>query len=720
MRNLKYILFLPLFFFFLHTSHAQKEITIDKIWKTWEFRASSPRGFNFLPHSNQYTRIEGNAINVYDIVTGERVRTMYDGKNDEVQIEEFKVLGDDDLLILTEIYPIYRRSTREKVFFYDAESEKLQAIANGEKVMYASVDSDKNRIAFVRENNLYIQDLSTGDIHQITSDGAKNKIINGASDWVYEEEFSLTQSYEWSPDGKYIAYLKFDESQVPMYELFFYHNKKYPTIYKYKYPKVGENNSIVTVHIYNTSTGETHDINLDAYYIPRIQWSPAGNLIVTTMNRHQNRLDLLRINPENRGIDTIIHEESDTYIAVTDAFRYIEDGEKFIWQSERNGWKQLFLYTSEGKLLKNLTPIGTVVTDFYGFDEKRNEIVYQAALDPLNRQIIARNITSGEKRTLEAQIGTNSAAFSPTFDYYRHTFQTVNTPPVYTLKKNDGKVVKALEDNAGLLAKIKEYDNPKVEFFKLMSAGEESLNAWMIKPSDFNPDEEYPVFMYVYGGPGAQTVRNSWMWNNYWWFQMLADKGIIIVSVDNRGTGGRGTAFKNQTYLNLGKMETADQINAARQLAALPYVDEDRIGIFGWSYGGFMAANCIFKGNEVFDLAISVAPVTHWKWYDTIYTERYMRTVKENKAGYESNSPINFADQLKGDYLLIHGTADDNVHFQNTVELTRALIKAGKQFETYFYPNRNHGIYGNNARPHLYTKMTHFILKNFDLLEDVE
>lgn len=714
MNQLKYFFLLPLVFF-LTTASAQNEITVDKIWSQWEFHSSAPRGFNFFPNSNYYTKIEDNAIKVYKMEQEEALETLYNGNSDDIKIGNFEVLEDDDLLIKTDVESIYRRSTRSKVYFYDATSKQLHKIANEEKVMYPTMDPARARVAYVLDNDIYVEDIQSGVKGKITNDGKKNNIINGASDWVYEEEFYITQSYEWSPDGRFIAYLKFDESQVPEYQLEYNRNENYPEIYKYKYPKVGENNSVVTLHIYDTESQRLRDLDIDAYYIPRLMWNPAGQLVVTGMNRHQNDLKLYRINPTKAGIDTLLHETSETFVGVHDVFRYIEDGEKFIWQSDKEGWDQLYLYDKDGELLKKLTTKEQDVTRFYGYDSKRNEVVYQAAADAINREILAVNIENDKLRKLESQKGTNSAQFSPTFDYYSHAFHTANQPAVYRLKDNKGEVVRILEENKNLKEKIEAYQVADVEFFKVGAADADSLEAWMIKPTDFDPNKKYPLLMYVYGGPGAQTVTNSWMGNNYWWFQMLADKGVIVVSVDNRGSGGKGANFKKQTYLTLGEMEVEDQISAARELSNRAYIDENRVGIWGWSYGGFMAANSIFKGSDIFSLAISVAPVTHWRWYDTIYTERYMRTYSENKSGYDDNSPINFAHKLEGDFLLIHGMVDDNVHFQHSVELARALIAEGKQFDTYYYPLSDHGIYAPGARSHLYTKMTNFIMGKFGL-----
>lgn len=716
MNRLFYLILLTVFFISTE-AFAQKEITNSKIWNEWEFYASSPRGFNFFPNSNYYTRIEDNAIKVYNIEKEQALETLYSGKNDNINISSFEILEDDDLIIHTDVESIYRRSKRSTVYYYRGTEKKLYEIAEGKKVMYPSADPAQARVAYVLDNDIYVEDIATGQFGKITNDGKKNEIINGSTDWVYEEEFYITKAYEWSPNGRFIAYLRFDESQVPEYQLQYYKSEDYPENYRYKYPKVGENNSVVTLHIYDTENNRVRNVELDdAYYIPRLMWNPDGELIVTTTNRHQNKLVLRSVNPVKAQIDKVLEESSETFIDVNDVFRYIDDGKKFIWQSDRSGWTQLYLYTKDGQLLKTLTPDGTDVTRFYGFDKKRNEIVFQIADNAINRKVLAANIDNGKVRTIEGQIGNNSAHFSPTFDYYSHSFQTANNPAIFNLKSHDGKVIRTLEDNESLRGKMVEYAVSDVEFFKIAAADGDSLHAWMIKPTDFDAGKEYPLFMYVYGGPGAQTVNNSWMGMNYWWFQLLASKGIVVVSVDNRGSGGRGAEFKKQTYLELGKMETEDQIIAAQQLGEFDFIDASRIGIFGWSYGGFMAANCLFQGNDVFRLAVAVAPVTHWRWYDTIYTERYMRTMEENKSGYEDNSPINHVKGFeKGDFLLIHGMVDDNVHFQHAVELARELIVNGKQFDTYYYPASDHGIYARGARFHLYTKMTNFLMENFNL-----
>jgi dipeptidyl-peptidase-4 len=431
------------------------------------------------------------------------------------------------------------------------------------------------------------------------------------------------------------------------------------------------------------------------------------------MNRHQNHLELLNVDA-NTGMEKILLEEKNKYfIDIHDNLRFLKDKKQFIWTSEQGGYNHIFLYGLNGKQIKNLTPGSFDVTQFYGLDEEKGVIYYQAAANnPMEREVYSVSINSGISTEMTNEKGTNSAQFSSDYSYYVLNHSTANAAPRYTVYGIKGRKIRTIEDNADMSEMQKSYNVSPVEFFEFKTSEQVSLNAYMIKPPNFNKNKKYPVFMYLYGGPGSQTVTDSWNGSQYWWFQMLAQQGYIVVSVDNRGTGARGEEFRKMTYLQLGKYETMDQIEAAKYLAKQPFIDGNRIGIFGWSYGGYMSSLCILKGNDAFKAAIAVAPVTSWKWYDTIYTERYMRTLEENEAGYKDNSPVYFADRLKGSYLLIHGMADDNVHFQNTVEMTDALIRANKQFDTYFYPNRNHGIYGNNARLHLYTKMTNFIKEN--------
>jgi len=562
---------------------------------------------------------------------------------------------------------------------------------------------------------MFVKDLNTGTEKAITTDGQTNSIINGTTDWVYEEEFAFVKAFQWSPDGKKIAYMRFDESEVREFTMTMHRDDAYPEYVTFKYPKVGEQNAIVTVHIYDITSGTTTNVALGdewpEYYIPRISWTKdTSQLCIFYMNRHQNDLRLLLADAETGRTRVLLRETNPYYIDVDDDLTFLEDGKHFIWTSEKDGYNQIYLYTMDGEVAQKLTPDAYDVTSFYGVDEANGMVYYQAAEpSPLERQVYAVNLKGRKKTRLTSLDGWNDAQFSSTFDYFVLTHSTANSAPVYAVYDRSGAQVRLIEDNAGMADLQGEYGWSQIEFFSFTTSEGVELNGKMIQPAAMEEGKKYPVMMFVYGGPGSQTVKNQWDAFNHWWFQMLAQQGYVVVSVDNRGTGARGQEFKKMTYQQLGKFETIDQIETARYLGSLPYIDADRIGIWGWSYGGYMSSLCILKGNDVFKSAIAVAPVTNWKWYDTIYTERYMRTDDENPEGYKDNSPVYFADRLKGNYLLIHGMADDNVHFQNAAEMANALVRHNKQFETYFYPNRNHGIFGGLTRLHLYTKMTNFI-----------
>ena len=704
---------------------AQKAITNEIIWASGALYPNYVPGFNFLKDGKHYTRLEDNKIQKYDLTTGEFVETIFDVIQIDSDVFDGNIDGydfsaDEKKIILTsDKESIYRRSSKANFFVFDSEKDTFLPIGGDGKQMYATFNSKADKVAYVFENNLYYQDLSTSKITQITSDGKWNKIINGALDWVYEEEFGFAQGFNWSPDGNKIAFYHFDESRVKEFTMTHFRGGHYPEYEKFKYPKVGEDNSIVNIHIYDLTSGNTAMVEIGEekdQYIPRIKWTHDPNqLCVYRMNRHQNKVDLLLADAKTGKTTTLLSEENKYYIGeyVLDNLVFLEDGKHFIWTSEKDGWHHIYMYNMDGEEVKQLTKGEWEVTNVYGLDEKNNTIFYQAAQkSPLERQVYSISLDGKSKKVLADKVGWNNAQFSSTFDYYSINHSTANTPSSYVVYDRKGKVVREIETNDELKVEQKNHATTEVEFMILETEPGVELNAWMIKPSNFQANREYPVLMYVYGGPGSQTVKDQWMGQRYWWFQQLAQQGYIVVSVDNRGTGARGEEFKKMTYQQLGKYETIDQINAAKKIGELPYVDADRIGIFGWSYGGYMSSLAILKGNDVFKSAIAVAPVTNWKWYDTIYTERYMRTDSENPDGYKDNSPVNFADRLKGSYLLVHGMGDDNVHFQQSAEMVNALVNANKQFESAYYPNRNHGIYGGYTRLHLYTKMTNFLNAN--------
>jgi dipeptidyl-peptidase-4 len=712
-------------FFLLHALPAQDLIKLEDIWASNVFSAQYVPGFNFQLDGRHYTRQEGNKVVQYDLTTGQSTAVLLDASELEGQagfsgqLRGYSFSNDESkMLISSEVESIYRRS--RKGYFFVWDGEQLQAIYPEGKISYATFNPQADKVAFVFENNVYLKDLESGAITAITEDGKTNQIINGAADWVYEEEFAFAQAFAWAPDGNTIAYYKFDESKVQEFTMTNYRDDLYPEYVTFKYPKVGELNSVVSIHLYNLTNGTTQKVDVGPekdQYIPRIKWTQDPNqLCVFRMNRHQNKLELLLANASTGATSVLLTETNPYYIDIHDNLTFLKNGQQFVWTSEQDGWNHVYLYDMKGNLIRQVTEGEWEVTEFYGVDEDNGVIYYQSTEpSPLQRDLYKINLLGKGKRKLNKSDGWNGAQFSSTFDYYVESHSTANSPASYTVYNQKGKLIRVIEDNKDLRQVQKDYAVGPVEFFDFETNQGVQLNGYMIKPKDFSPDQEYPVLMFLYGGPGSQQVTDSWGGRYYWWFQMLAQQGFVVACVDNRGTGGRGQEFKKMTYLQLGKFETIDQVEAARHLGSLPFVDKDRIGIFGWSYGGYMSSLCLLKGNDVFKAAIAVAPVTNWKWYDTIYTERYMRDEKENAEGYRDNSPVYFADRLKGNYLLVHGMGDDNVHFQHTAEMANALVAANKQFDTYFYPNRNHGIYGGYTRLHLFTKMTQFLdekLKN--------
>lgn len=719
--NIRYtgLLFIVLLSFSLsHAQQSRDSITVSKIWSQYAYTAKRVPGFNFLNNGQFYTRLENNNIVKYNLVSGKAEGTILKGDalGSDISIDSYHFSEDESkILIESEKESIYRRSSKAFVHVYDLRSEKLASVYDDDKVMSATLSPNAEYVAYGWENNLYYYNISTGETLPITSDGSKNEIINGICDWVYEEEFGFTKAFFWSPDSEKLSFIRFDESEVEEFTMTNYKGGLYPEYETFKYPKVGEKNAEVSVHVYNLISDALNKLDvgdLNDMYVPRIKWSnDPDRLAVSVMNRHQNHLEVTLHNVSNGSSQKIIDEKNEYYVNVTDDLTFLKNEDAFIWSSEKSGFNHLYKYNLKGKELQALTQGDFDVTSFYGVNETSGKLYYQAAeITPMAREVYEVSLDGKGRRNITPRDGTNSASFSSDYNYFTWSNSAINRPATYTVMDTDLKEVRSLENNGHLSSRMNQVS--PAEFISIKTEKGINLNAFVIKPVGFDESKQYPVLMYVYGGPGSQTVTDSWKGQNYWWFQLLAQQGYMVVSVDNRGTGARGEEFKKMTYLQLGKYETEDQIDAAKYLASLPFVDGDRIGIFGWSYGGFMASHCILQGNDVFDTAIAVAPVTNWKWYDTIYTERFMRTGQENADGYELNSPITYADQLVGSYLLVHGNSDDNVHFQNSAEMAAALIKADKHFDTYFYPNRNHGIFGDNARKHLYTKMTAFLLEN--------
>lgn len=702
-------------------------ITQEDIWASGKFRAQYVYGLQSMNDGLSYTELindRGGEQSIrktsyldptqQEIIIGSSNMTgVATPDNGAVKIDGYSFSSDEKkIMIRTGTEAIYRHSTREWNYVYDFEKKSLDLVSE-KKNRYATFSPKGDQVAFVRDNNVFVTNLNDKSEIQLTNDGKFNEIINGATDWVYEEEFAFDKAFFWSPNGKKIAYYKFEEGVVPDFNMPKYGGSLYPNDYKFKYPKAGEENSMVMIFIYDLETKETQMVNVREYYIPRIKWSKSDDyLTITGMNRHQNNLKLYWVNTNTMEASVILEEQNDTYIDIHDNLNFLSDNKSFIWTSELGGYNHLYLYSNLGKKKTQITKGEWEVTEVYGMDEKSGTIYFQAAKEsPLQREVYSVKMNGGSFNRLSPNAGTNSATFSSGFKFFINYHSTALTPYYISLHDSKGKEMRVMKDNQSLKDMLAQYVHTSLDFIKIPGADGTPLNASMIKPKEYDPNKKYPVLMFVYGGPGSQTVKDSWGSSNYLWYQMLADKGYIVVSVDNRGTGARGEKFKKMTYLQLGKYETEDQIAAAKWLGDQQYIDKSRIGIWGWSYGGYMSSLCLFKGADVFKMAMAVAPVTNWKFYDSIYTERYMQTPQEN-PGYEENSPINHVSKLEGKYLLVHGTADDNVHFQNSVEMVSALQRANKQFDFMMYPDRNHGIYGGNTRLHLYNMLTNYVVEN--------
>ena len=712
-------------------SQQKKEVTLEDIYRKNAFTAKTVKGVNWMNDGRYYSsQVEDEAnqtANVvkFDVRTGQPVSILIEGKNLKPEGQNQPLAFDDytfgpqeqKALIATEREKIYRHSSKANYYVYDLQTKKLTPLSKGGKQLYATFSPDGSRVAFARDNNLFVVNLSTGQETQITQTGRPNEIINGYADWVYEEEFSFAQGFHWSPDGSKIAFYTFDERQVPEYNMQQW-GGLYPQDYKFKYPKAGEANSKVKVSVHHLKDGRTVELETGQaadLYLPRLQWTQDPNLVaIQRMNRLQNTLELLHADATTGKAKVVLQEKDKAYVDITDDLTYLQDGKHFIFSSEKDGYNHLYLYRMDGKLVRQITKGNWEVSEFIGFDEKNDVLYYRSTeVSPLDRHLYRISSKGRNKKQLTQKAGTHTINMSPDFAYYLDYHSAANLPPTVSLHQaSDGDLVKVLEDNQKLRERLAQYRLAQQEFFSMETPEGTQLNGWMIKPSDFDPNRQYPVLMFVYGGPGSQKVTNSWGGRDYLWHQVLAQKGTIVVSVDNRGTGGRGAAFKKVTYSNLGKYELQDQVAAARWLGQQPYVDKDRIGIWGHSFGGYLTLLALTKGEGVFRAGIAVAPVTSWRFYDTIYTERFLKTPQENPAGYDDNSPLQFADKLQGELLLIHGTGDDNVHFQNAVAMQDALIAADKQFESFYYPNRDHRVNGGNTLPHRFRMMTDFLERN--------
>lgn len=721
MKKFILVLFiLPLTFF------SQQKLTLEDIWAKGIFSAKYAQGFNVMNDGVNYVDIEsyGSQTNLsqFDLKTGKKIKELVKGEdvkfnNKPLNLYTYQFSPNEDKLLLYENREnVYRRSPKANYYVYDIATKKTIQLSDKGQQMFPLFSPDGKKIAFVRENNLYIKYLETGTEIIVTRDGEANKIKNGWADWVYEEEFSRADYFDWSMNSQYLAYVKFDETKVKEYTMDYYKAELYPTQYTFKYPKAGEENSIVSVHIFDEESKRTvtADIGTEKdIYIPRIQFTNNPLVLsITRLNRLQNKLELLFTDVIGGKGVVAYTDESKTYVDVTDDLRFIGD-KGFIISSERDEYNHLYYYDLNGKLINQITKGQFDVTEFSGYDEETKTLYYVSPENgATNRDVYSIKLNGKDKKRLSTRSGFTSFEFTPGYKYYISTYSDANTPPVYELNSINGKTVKVLEDNAALKSKMKNYNLSTKQFFKFKTSEDVELNGWMLKPQNFDSTKKYPVYMYAYGGPGANEVNNNWDGTDYFWHNFLNQEGYMVVCVDNRGTQGRGRQFKHSTYLQLGKLETIDQIETAKYLGSLPFVDKTRIGFQGWSFGGYMASLLISKGGDVFKTAVAVAPVTNWKYYDNIYTERFLRKPIDNKSGYEDNSPTNFVKDIKGKFLLIHGSADDNVHLQNSMELANAMVSKNIPFDFMIYPNKSHGISGGLTRLHIYSKIFKFVKEN--------
>lgn len=707
-------------------SQERKKLSLIDIWASPTLSGKYVANLRWMNDGRYYTSLDAKGKSKFilkqEVKTGKTVDTLFNSSKNagglELDIDGYEFNSSEDFILLTtKTESIYRRSFTAKYYIFDRKNKTIFPLSAAGAQSYATFSPDGGKIAFVRGNNLWIYDLKTKAEIAVTTDGKTNEIINGSSDWVYEEEFEFAKGFTWSEDSKSIAFYRFDETNVPEYNMPIW-GKLYPEDYKYKYPKAGEANSKVGIRVYDLETKATWKPELGEekdQYIARLNSTKsAGVYSVRRMNRLQNHLELIHIDAKAKTLKVILEEKSETYVDINDDLTYLKNGKQFIFTSEKDGFKHAYLYDINGKLISRITSGNWEISGIQGIDEVANRLYYTSTeVSPLQRHFYSIKFDGTGKKKLTQENGTHKIDLAPDCSFFLDEFNTVNIPSVYSIAEGaSGKVVKVLENNEGLKSKLESFAVPKVNFFKFKTEEGVELNGMEIKPTDFNPNKKYPVLMHVYGGPGNQQVLDQFGGRNAFWHYMLAHEGYVVVIVDNRGTGGRGAEFKKSTYARLGELEVKDQIETAKYLGKQAWVDKERIGIWGWSFGGYMTSLCLTVGADYFKAGIAVAPVTNWRYYDSIYTERYLKTPQLNPKGYDDNSPVTHAHKLKGKYLIIHGTGDDNVHLQNAVAMEEALIKANKQFQMFHYANRNHGIYGGVTRLHLFKQMTDFIVQN--------
>lgn len=719
---LRFSLTLVFLFFTLPVILAQKPIAVEDFSVKDTFYSKSVNNVNWTKDGKYYTALRDNRIIKFDVTSGNEIDTLFDAsefpEKPVIQFYSFS-LDESKLLLATDKTHIYRRSYVAAYFVYDILAGSLRALSAGGKQSYATFSPDGTRVAFARENNLFYTDLADFSEHQITDDGKKNSIINGSTDWIYEEEFNLIVGFYWSPDSKKLLYYRFDETDVKEYDMQMWNRKLYPDEHKFKYPKAGETISKVELWVYHLDAREKIKANLgpetDTYF-PRVAWTQDSNLFaVRRVNRLQNLIELFHVSATSGEAKMILDDRSETYtdIRYVEELFYLRDGKRFVIASESKGYKHLFLYTIDGKFINQVTSGNFEVVNFLGVNEKANLVYYTSTeISPLDRQFYSVTLDGRVKLKLSKGKGQHTINMSPDFQYYIDHYCSGTVPTIATLYQvNGNKQVKILEKNDELVKNVKDFQLVPKEFFTFKAVDGISLNGYFLKPKEFVAGKKYPLLLYQYSGPASQNVGDCWAGNHYYFHQMLTQKGYIVAVIDTRGTGFRGAHFKKLTYKKLGKFELEDINAAAKYFSKLPYIDSRRMGIWGWSYGGYMTLLALTKGDGSYKMGIAVAPVTSWRFYDAVYTEKFLQTPQLNPAGYDEYSPYLNAGSLQGSLLMIHGTGDDNVHFQHAVAMEDALIHAGKQFRTFFYPDKNHAIPGPKTRTHLYTQMLNFILE---------
>lgn len=715
---------------------ASEAFTLERIHASEDFSAESFSG-RWMADGEAWVALErtdDGAAELWRVEAESGARTpilrasdlVPAGASEPLAVDDFSFSRDErKILLFTDAQQVWRSRTKGIYWIYDRDARTLRPVSERPGwQMFAKFSPQGDRVAFVRDHDLFVTDLRTGEERRLTDSGSET-IINGTTDWVYEEELGLRDAFRWSPDGRRIAYWQLDQSPIREFHLLD-EMQLYPDVLPIRYPKAGTDNSLVRVGSLELESGETRWFELpcdrervaggEECYIARMEWIEPGNVVIQTLNRHQSRLELLEGDAATGAVRTILVEEDAAWVDVNDDVRWIDDGRRFVWTSERDGWKHIYLYRRDGTLERQLTSGAWEVSGIEAVDDERDRVYFTAArLGPTTRSVLSVD-TRGRVRPVFAEDrGWAEASFAPGFRYAVLTHSTIERPPVVTLAELRGaeaEAVRVLVDNAELVARLDSAGLGPTEFLRLEAADGTPLNAYVVKPPDFDPSRRYGVLMYVYGGPGSQTVVDRWSGSRHLWHHYLARRGVLVASVDNRGTGGRGRDFEKQTYRRLGQLETADQLAALSQLAALPYVADERVGIWGWSYGGYMTLMTTLLGDGRVAAGASVAPVTDWKLYDTIYTERYMRTPGENPEGYEQGAPLTHAARLASPLLIVHGTGDDNVHAQNSLQMVEALEAAGKQFRMRLYPNKRHGISGGEARVNLFEMLTDFALEH--------